>query len=242
MSAPQTIEPLPSQRELFDIPPDVAYFNCASIGPMLHAAAEAAAQALRRRARPWSISQRDWFTDSEQRRSLFARLIGADAEGIALVPAASYGLAVAAANLRSAPGQEILVIADDFPSNVYTWQRHCQRSGARLRTVAREPGQDWTGAVLAGLDERTAVVAVPNVHWTDGALLDLPRIAAAARRHGAKLVVDASQSLGVLPLELDAVRPDFLVAVGYKWLLGPFGLSYLYVAPEHREGLPLEEN
>ncbi len=242
MSAPQTLEPLPNQRALFDIPDDVAYFNCASIGPMLHAAAEAAAQALLRRAQPWTISQRDWFTDSERRRSLFARLIGADAEGIALVPAASYGLAVAAANLRSAPGQEILVIADDFPSNVYTWQRHCQRSGARLRTVAREPGLDWTGAVLAGLDERTAIVAVPNVHWTDGALLDLPRIGAEARRRGAKLVVDASQSLGVMPLDLEAVRPDFLVAVGYKWLLGPFGLSYLYVAPEHREGLPLEEN
>lgn len=234
--------PLPSQRALFDVPADVAYFNCASIGPMLHAARAAAADALARRARPWTIGERDWFSDSERRRELFARLIGADAEGVALVPAASYGLAVAAANLESRPGQNVLLIAEDFPSSVYTWRRHCERSGASLRTVEREAGQDWTAAVLAGLDADTAIVAVPNVHWTDGALLDLPRIAAAARRLGASLVVDASQSLGMLPLDLAAVQPDFLLAVGYKWLLGPFGLSYLWVAPRHRAGRPLEEN
>ena len=84
---------------------------------------------------------------------------------------------------------------------------------------------------VGAIDQGTAVIVVPNVHWTDGALLDLPRIAAAARRLGASLVVDASQSLGMLPLDLAAVQPDFLVAVGYKWLLGPFGLSYLWVAP-----------
>lgn len=242
MSAHQSPTPLPSQRHLFDVPADVAYFNCASIGPMLHAARDAATAALARRARPWTIGQRDWFTDSEKRRALFAQLIGADAEGVALVPAASYGLAVAAANLHSRPGQHILKIADDFPSSVYTWQSHCARSGAELRTASREPGQDWTDAVLAAIGDDTAIVSTPNVHWTDGALLDLPRIAEAARRHGARLVVDASQSLGMLPLDLDAVRPDFLVAVGYKWLLGPFGMSYLYVAPEHRAGRPLEEN
>jgi selenocysteine lyase/cysteine desulfurase len=240
MSAAAT--PLPSQRALFDVPADVAYFNCASIGPMLHSVREAGAAALARRARPWAISQRDWFTDSEHRRKLFARLIGADADGVALVPAASYGLAVAAANLDSRPGQQVLLIADDFPSSVYTWQRHCARSGAQLRTVARTPGQDWTAAVLAGIDETTTIVSVPNVHWTDGALLDLARIGAAARRAGARLVVDASQSIGALPLDLEAVRPDFLVTVGYKWLLGPFGCSYLYAAPEHRQGVPLEEN
>jgi selenocysteine lyase/cysteine desulfurase len=242
MNASPAPAPLPSQRALFDVPADVAYFNCASIGPMLHAAREAAAAALARRAQPWTIRERDWFTDSERRRGLFARLIGADAEGVALVPAASYGLAVAAANLESRPGKNVLLIGEDFPSSVYTWRRHCERSGATLRTVSREPEQDWTAAVLEGLDAATAIVAVPNVHWTDGALLDLPRIAGAARQHGASLVVDASQSLGVMPLDLDAVQPDFLVAVGYKWLLGPFGLSYLYAAPRHREGRPLEEN
>lgn len=233
---------LPCQRSLFDIPDDVAFFNVANMGPLLRAGHAAAQAALERRSHPWSIRQEDWFTDTEQRRALFARLLGADAESIALVPAASYGLAVAAANLRTAPGQTVLLAAEDFPSSVYAWREHCARSGASLLTVTRAPGQDWTGAMLAAIDARTAVVMVPNVHWTDGALFDLPRIGAAARAHSARLVVDATQSFGALPLDLAAVRPDFLVVAGYKWLLGPLGCGYLYVAPEHREGRPLEQN
>ncbi|HEY3868170.1 MAG TPA: aminotransferase class V-fold PLP-dependent enzyme, partial [Actinocrinis sp.] len=104
------------------------------------------------------------------------------------------------------------------------------------------PGQTWADAVLAALDERVAIVSVPNVHWTDGSLVDLPAVAARARAVGARLVVDASQSVGAMPLDVGALRPDFLITVGYKWLLGPFGVGYMYVAEEHRGGEPLEEN
>jgi selenocysteine lyase/cysteine desulfurase len=234
--------PLPVQRELFDIPDDVAYFNCANMAPMLRSAREAAEAAWRRRARAWLIGSDDWFTEAEERRSLFARLAGVDADGVALVPATSYGLAVAAANLTAAPGQRVLVLAEDFPSNWYTWQRFARRTGATVAAVGRQDGQTWAEAVLDELDERTAVVAVLAVHWTDGALVDLGAVAARARTVGAALVVDASQALGAMPLDLAAVQPDYLVSVGYKWLLGPFALGYLYVAPRHRDGVPLEEN
>jgi selenocysteine lyase/cysteine desulfurase len=234
--------PLPSQRELFDIPDDVAYFNCASIAPQLRAAGEAASAALARRAQPWRIRGQDWFSEVEERRALFARLAGVDAEGVALVPATSYGLAVAAANLEARPGQRVLVLADDFPSNWYTWQRFTQRTGATLVAVEREDGQSWGEAVLQALDERTAVVAVLAAHWTDGGAVDLAAVGARARQAGAALVVDASQALGATPLDLAAIRPDYLVTVGYKWLLGPFALGYLYVAEERRDGVPLEEN
>jgi selenocysteine lyase/cysteine desulfurase len=234
--------PLPVQRELFDLPDDVAYFNCASLAPMLRASAEAGAAALARRARPWRISGDDWFSGAEERRALFARLAGVDPEGVALVPATSYGLAVAAANLGARPGQRVLVLADDYPSNRYTWQRFAGRTGASLVTVERRDGQSWGEAVLQALDERTAVVAVLATQWTDGGSVDLAAIGARAREAGAALVVDASQALGAMPLDLAAVRPDYLVTVGYKWLLGPFALGYLYVAEQHREGVPLEEN
>ena len=108
--------------------------------------------------------------------------------------------------------------------------------------MERRDGQGWGEAVLAELDERTAVVAVLATHWTDGGSVDLAAIAARAREAGAALVVDASQALGAVPLDLDAIRPDYLVTVGYKWLLGPFALGYLYVAERHRDGVPLEEN
>ena len=233
---------LPSQRGLFDIPDDVAYFNCASLAPQLTAARRAAELALRRRDHPWLISSDDWFSQAEERRALLARLAGVDAEGVALVPATSYGLAVAAANLNARPGQRVLFLDEEFPSSYFTWQAFAGRTGATVVTVRRRDGQSWAGAVLEALDERTAVVAVPACHWTDGAAVDLPAVAAAVREAGAALVVDASQSLGAMPLDWRAIQPDFLVAVGYKWLLGPFGLGYLYVAERHRDGRPLEEN
>jgi selenocysteine lyase/cysteine desulfurase len=241
-TGPAAPRPLPVQRELFDIPDDVAYFNCASLAPQLRSAREAAEAAWRRRAQPWLIRADDWFTEAEERRTLFARLAGVDADGVALVPATSYGLAVAATNLTAAPGQRVLVLAEDYPSNYYTWQRFARRTGATLAAVARTDGQTWAEALLEALDERTAVVAVLAVHWTDGALVDLDAVAARAREVGAAVVVDASQALGAMPLDLAAARPDFLVSVGYKWLLGPFGLGYLYVAPQRRDGVPLEEN
>jgi selenocysteine lyase/cysteine desulfurase len=241
-TGPAAPRPLPVQRELFDIPDDVAYFNCASLAPQLASAREAAEAAWRRRAHPWLIRSDDWFTEAEERRTLFARLAGVDAEGVALVPATSYGLAVAAANLTAVPGQRVLVLAEDYPSNHYTWRRFARRTGATVAAASRGDGQTWTEAVLDALDERTAVVAVLAVHWTDGAVVDLGAVAARTRAVGATLVVDASQALGAMPLDLAEVQPDYLVSVGYKWLLGPFGLGYLYVAPQHRDGVPLEEN
>jgi selenocysteine lyase/cysteine desulfurase len=162
-------------------------------------------------------------------------------DGIALVPATSYGLAVAARNLTAAPGEQVLVLAEEYPSNYYTWKRFCQRTHAELVVVAREAGQSWTEAVVARIGEQARIVAVPNVHWTNGSLLELGAVARAVRRAGAALVVDASQSLGAMPLDVAAIQPDFVVSVGYKWLLGPFGLGCLYVAEQHRDGEPLEE-
>lgn len=229
-------------RALFEIPDDLAYFNCASVGPLPRAAVREIEAAAARRARPWSLTDPDWLGDAEERRALFAELAGTDAGAIALVPAASYGIATAARNLGARPDQSVLLLADDFPSSVYTWRSFAARTGCGLVTVERPPGGSWTGAVLAALDERIAIVSVPAVHWTDGALVDLVAVSARAREAGAALVVDASQSFGAMPLDLAAVRPDFLVAVGYKWLLGPYGLAYLYVDEAHRGGVPLEEN
>ena len=235
----QTID---GQRAAFNVPEDIAYFNTASLSPQLHSVRAAGDLALERRGRPWTISSADWFTDVERLRSLFAQIIAASAEGVALVPATSYGFAIAARSLPLRAGRRVLVLQDEYPSGVYTWRAAARRSGAEVLTVTREPGQSWTEAVLVALDESVEIVSVPNVHWTDGALVDLGPIAARARELGARLVIDASQSVGAMPIDVGELEPDFLVSVGYKWQLGPFGLGYLYVAEEHRQGEPLEEN
>jgi selenocysteine lyase/cysteine desulfurase len=199
-------------------------------------------RALDRRAAPWSIRPQDWFDEVERLRVLFARVAGADPDGVAIVPATSYGLAVAAANTEARTGDRVVLLAGDFPSNVHTWTAWAERGGAEVVTVQRRRDDGWTEPLIDSLDERVRVVSVPSVHWVDGSIVDLERVAARAREVRALLAVDATQSLGAMPLDLAAVRPDYVVAAGYKWLLGPLGTSYLYVAPEHRDGRPLEEN
>ena len=225
-----------------DVPRDVAYFNSANLSPLLHAVREAGASGLERRARPWTIAQGDWFSDVERLRAAFGGLIGADAEGVALVPATSYGFAVAARNLPLEPGDRVVVLAEEYPSGVYTWRAATRAAGAEIVTVEREPGQSWTDAVLAVLDDRVSIVSVPHVHWTDGALVDLAAVSALSHEIGARLVIDGSQSVGAMPLDVAALRPDLVVTVGYKGLRGPFGRGYLHVAEEHRDGEPAEQN
>lgn len=233
---------LASQRHLFDLPDDVAYLNCGYMGPLPRASREAGVAAVARKSRPWEIGVRDFFDPAEKARQLFAGLIGAGADDIAIVPAASYGLAVAAANLPLAAGEAILVLAEQFPSNVYVWRDKARAAGAEILTVARPADDDWTAAVLERLEPRVKIVALPNCHWTDGGLLDLAAIGRAARRQGAALVIDATQSLGALPFDVAAIDPDFVAVAAYKWLLGPYTVGFLYVAPRHQGGRPLEHS
>lgn len=229
-------------RDLFEIPPDISYFNCAYLGPQLKTVTAAGHAALARKAAPWDFDMLVTLDEAEKLRRLLAKIIGGDADGVALVPSASYGLQIAANNLPLEPGSEIVVLAEQFPSNVYPWMALVRKSGAVLRTVPRPASGTWTAGVLAAINARTAIVATPHCHWTDGTAVDLAEVGKKAREVGAALVVDASQSLGAWPLDLASVQPDYVVSVGYKWLLGPVGLGYLYVAPQRRFGVPLEYN
>lgn len=232
---------LPTQRTLFDIPADVTFLNCANMSPQLRAATAAGIEAVRQKARPWSLGGDNWFEAAEALRAGAARLMETSSDGIALIPAVSYGIAIAAANVPVRRGQNVVVLHEAFPSNYYAWRELARARGAELRTARRAPADAWTGAVLDAIDDATAVVAVPYCHWTDGTLVDLVAVGERARTAGAALVVDASQAFGALPLELAAVQPDFLVSVGYKWQLGPYSLGYLYAAPRWRaEGRPIE--
>ena len=230
-------------RNLFAIGDDVTYLNSASLGPRLHAVNKAGHAAVDAMAAPWKVRTPDWFEDARRLRALFASLIGAPAECAALVPSVSYGIAVAARNVPVASGDNIVVIDQEYPSNYYSWQRLARERGAEIRTAVARGEGSLTDAIVSAIDRRTAVVAVSNCHWTNGTLIDLPRVAATSRRHDAALVIDASQTLGAYPLDVAEVRPDFLVSVGYKWLLGPYGLGYMYVAERwHANGTPLEES
>lgn len=233
---------IPCQRELFDIPDDVAWLNCAYMSPLMKPAVEAGEAGIRGKARPWTIRPADFFPGPDQARALFARLIGASADEIAIVPSVSYGIATAARNLDAPAGSRILLLDEQFPSNVYAWRELAARTGARVDSVPRPADDDWTAAILERIGEDVSVAALPNNHWTDGGLIDLERVGAALREAGAALVLDVTQSLGALPLDVRRVKPDFLVCGTYKWLLGPYSLGFLYVDPKYHGGEPLEHN
>jgi len=235
---------LPSQRALFDVPASIAYFNCAYNTPQLNASRDALLAGVQAKSAPWQRTVASFFDDAETLRGLAAALFGGDADGWAVVPAASYGLATAARAIEPTlrPGDGVLLLAEDFPSNVLTWRRVAAQTGAVLHTVATPADGDWTAAVLAAIGSALRVVAVPSCHWTNGAAIDLVAVGAACRAAGCALVVDATQSLGAVPLSVDAVQPDFLVSAGYKWLLGPYGSGLMFVAERWRTARPLEES
>ncbi len=235
-------DPLPNQRHLFDIPDDVAFLNCAYISPLPKASMAAGEQGVRRKGRPWTTAPADFFTASETVRQLFAGLINANTDDIAFAPAVSYGMAQAAHNIRLSRSQTVITLAEQFPSNVYPWMDLAERTGAKFISVARPADDDWTAALLSRIDASTGLVAVPNCHWTDGGLVDLVAVGEACRRVGAALCVDATQSVGAMPLDVKRIDPDFVAVASYKWLLGPYSLGFLYVAPRRQGGRPIEHN
>jgi selenocysteine lyase/cysteine desulfurase len=210
------------------------------MSPLLHNVAAAGAEGVALRGRPWEITTPDFFEPAERIRELFSQLINADADGVTIGPSVSYAAGIAARNVPVVRGQNIVVVEEQFPSNIYPWKKVANNADASVRVVSI-PDRNWTNAIVQQIDDQTAVVAIPHIHWTTGVEFDLAQIGKRVREVGGVLLVDATQSLGTLPLDVEKVQPDFLVAAAYKCLLGPYGLTYTYVAPKWREGEPLEE-
>jgi len=236
-----------SKRRLFSLPEGEHYLNCAYLSPLARPVEEAAIASLLRRRDPAQIRPEDFFTESRGARELFARLIHApDPSRVAIIPSVSYGMATVAKNLELRAGQNVVVAHAQFPSNVYGWWRMCAETGAALRTVQPPRGGDgrgeaWNARLLEAIDGDTALVALGNVHWADGTRFDLERIGARAREVGAMLVVDGTQSVGALPFDVGAVRPDALVCATYKTMMGPYSLGLMWLGPRFDGGRPLEE-
>ena len=234
---------LESQRHLFEIPPEIAYFNCAYNAPLLVESAKVLVEGALSKCQPWQRKPNDFFDDAEQFRKLAARALGGNSECYAVIPSASYGTSTVARIFEEklGRGDEIIVLEKAFPSEYLPWQRLSQVTGAQLVVVQAPKDFNWTQAVLDCLTSQTKLVAIPNCHWTNGARLYLLAISEATHSLGACLSLELTQSLGALPLDIERVRPDFMVAAGYKWLLFPYGLSLFYADPRWHGERPLEE-
>lgn len=238
--------PLPADlRAAFVSTGDATYLDTASNAPRLLAVDAALQAAWAAGAAPWRLGWDEWDASIEHVRTLASRLFhvdaAADADGVALVPSVAHAMSMVAANWPLRGGQTVGIVDGEFPSALLPWQARCAATGARLQAVARD---DATVGFLALLErDDLAVLVLSESHWRDGRRLDLDRIAMAARDAGVPVVLDLSQSLGVLPCDVARWRPAFAMSVGYKWWLATKGLCALWVAPEWRErAQPLEQH
>ncbi len=230
-----------NQRHRFDMPGDVHYLNCAYMSPLSDTVRAAMSAGAAKKAQPWTYKPAEFFGLVENFRDSAAAIMGTQADNIAVIPSVSYALAIAAKNLPLSAGQSVIVLADQFPSNLYIWRDRAKEMGAHVVTVQRDLQGGWTPAVLDAITADTTIVAVPHNHWADGGLLDLEAIGEKCRSIGAALVLDLTQSLGAMPFDIARVQPDFCVSACYKWMMGPYGIAALYVSPKYHDGQPIEQ-
>ena len=241
----ETIQMLPSQRALFEIPRQISYLNAASYSPLPLRTQEAGRAAVGRKGTPWTLEAGFANAQHERARTAAARLIHAEPSDIALIPSISYGVATAAKLLTLGRGTRVLVLEDDHSSPVLEWQTRADAQGFTVETIKQPIDGDWTSAVLAAVERSGAppvsLASISSVHWSDGGLIDVDKVGAALRQQGAAFLIDATQGAGVLAMDVQRLDPDFVIFPTYKWLLGPYGRAFLYVAKRHQNGIPLEQ-
>ncbi|WP_109851243.1 aminotransferase class V-fold PLP-dependent enzyme [Aquimarina sp. AU58] len=236
------------QKHLFDLSDNITYLNGAYMAPQLKSVTEVGLASVIQKARPNEITPQDFFTQREILKQRFATLVNApDYRNIAIIPSVSYGIANAANNIPINPGDEIVVVDEQFPSNVYVWQEVANKHSASI-TVIKPPksfkdrGALWNQNILNAITRKTAVVAMSHVHWADGTLFDLKAIRAKTKDVNAFLIIDGTQSVGALPFSVSEIKPDALICAGYKWLLGPYSTGVAYYGDAFNEGTPIEHN
>ncbi|CAE7502291.1 ycbU, partial [Symbiodinium microadriaticum] len=202
---------------------------------------EAGHRAIDVKCNPQKITPASHFDGIKELRCCIAELLDArDPDRIAVFPSVSYGMAIVAANLHRVANishkSNIVVLQDEFPNDTYAFCRVAEELSLSISPIPQPQDFDlmgdlWNLQLLEGITVATAAVIVPNVHWMFGVVFDLEAIANKCRDCGSLLIVDASQSVGALPLD-----------VGYKWVFGPYSLSFGYFGEFFDGGVPVEES
>lgn len=235
------------QKHLFSLTDNQHYLNCSFLSPQLKSVEEAGIKSIKNKSRPWETTPYHFFEDSNTLRSFFAQLVNAPKpHDIAIMPAVSYGLATVAKNINPDKGDTIIIAGEQFPSNVYAWKRFCKEHDCELKVVDppetfTNRGQQWNERILNAIGSDTLLVALGNVHWADGTWFNLETIGTTARDYDAYFVIDGTQSVGALPIDVQNIQADALICAGYKWLMGPYSIALGYLGPRLQDGIPLEE-
>lgn len=233
--ATATTSPITDYRqEWFEIE-DATYLNLAAQSPMPKVAHRAVQTAIEWKKFPHRIADSAYFEVPNRIRASIAKLIGANAEEIALTTGASTGMSAVAYGLTWKPGDEVLTARGEFPLQYTTWKPMEAREGIVVKVVAPRERFITADDFLAAMTPRTRLVSVSLVRFDNGVLLDAARIAAACHAQGALLLLDVSQACGAMPLDVNILGADFMVCAGYKWLLSPYGTGFFWSRNEHTE-------
>lgn len=213
----------------FPILGEMAFFNHAGVGPLSHRAADAlrhfAAQAERQ-----AYFKSGWYRRCVEVKRAAAQLIGANGpHEIAFIANTSTGISTVAKGIDWREGDQVVITNVEYPANRYPWE-DLKRFGVELVEVEQLPdGRIDTEDLIEAITDRTRIVSVSHVQYASGYRLNLKPLSDTVHQAGGYLCVDAIQSVGVMPVDVDALGIDFLACDGHKWLLGPEGCGFMYV-------------
>jgi selenocysteine lyase/cysteine desulfurase len=235
-----------NQKHLFQLPDYISYLNCAYISPLPKRVEEAGMQGMIRKRNPALIEPEHYFNDAEVIRKNLGKLINAASRQIAIVPSASYGLKAAVNNLPLNNGKHAITVSAEFPSGYYTISKWCKQNNKELKIISPPAnlinrGKKWNEQILDSINDDTAVVLMSSIHWADGTKFNLQKIGERCKKVNALFVVDGTQSVGALSIDVKAYQIDALVCAAYKWLLAPYSMGFAYFSEFFNNGIPLED-
>jgi len=229
-------------RALWPLDPGVSHLNHGSYGAVPHPVQQEQNRwRARMDANPVRFFRREWQPAVEQVRRRAAAFLGADPDGLALVPNATAGAGAVLASFPLAPGDEVLVTDHGYGAVTGAVRRACARVGAGTATAAiplTATDEEVCAAVLAEVHPRTRLAVLDQVTSPTARLLPLARLVPALRARGVPVLVDAAHAPGLLPVDLDTLQPDFWTGNFHKWLCAPRGAAALWAARRHRAALP----
>jgi cysteine desulfurase/selenocysteine lyase len=212
------------------------WLNCAHEGPLPQTAVAAAQEAIRQKANPHLIRDADFLQVPKSLKGSLARMIGAIPEDIILGNSASYGLHVLRNGIQWRPGDEVLVVNGDFPATIYPWLG--LQNGKVLVRLLTPSGPFLTVEELScEVTPTTRLLCISWVNSFNGSILDIRAVGRFCRQRDIIFVVNGSQGIGALPLDVQSEPIDALVSCGYKWLCGPYGTGFCWITPELRNQL-----
>jgi selenocysteine lyase/cysteine desulfurase len=217
------------------------------MSPLLKTVEAAGMQGLIAKRVPSQISPHDFFSEIETLHQLFAQLINAPAGQVVSIPSVSYGMANAFRNIKPKAGGHAIIVGQEFPSDYLTADKWCRQHNQQLVTInspadTGHKSARWNTQILEAITADTVVVVMSHTHWVDGTLFLLEEIGKRCQEVEALLLIDGTQSVGALPIDVEKFGIDALICGGYKWLLGPYSLGMAYYSPYFNNGSPIEES